>query len=193
MIFLFIGLVLFIATHSLRIFAADWRERQIARLGEKPWKGLVSLVSLLSFILLIWGFGQARLDPIIVYQPPFWLKHVTILLTIPAFILLGAANVPANSLKARLGHPMILGVKIWAFAHLLANGAARDILLFGGLLVWSIVSFATARRHDRRNGVTYPAGTPRGNAIVVVGGLASWALFALLLHRWLIGVSPFAM
>lgn len=193
MLILILGLVLFLATHSIRIFAEPWRQGQIARLGEKPWKGIVSLAALLSFALMVWGFGLARAEPVILYQPPFWLKHVTILLTIPAFILLGAANIPGNSLKAAVGHPMVLGVKLWAFAHLLANGGLHHVILFGGLLLWSIVDFAASRRRDRREGVTYPKGGLRGNLIVIGGGLIGWALFALILHRWLIGVSPMGM
>jgi uncharacterized membrane protein len=189
---LILGLILFLATHSVTIAAAGWRQRQIARLGERPWQGLVSLVSLLSLVLMIRGFDEARADPILLYQPPYWLRHIAVALTVPAFLLFAAAAVPGNSLKARLGHPMIVGVKIWACAHLLANGRAHDLLLFGTLLLWAVIGFSSARRRGRRQGVVWPAGTARGNAIVLIGGLAAWALFALWLHGWLIGVRPLA-
>jgi uncharacterized membrane protein len=192
MTLLILGLILFLATHSLRIAAPDWRQRQIARLGVMPWRGLISLASLAALLLIIWGFRQAGAEPITLYRPPLWLKHLAIALTLPAFLLLAAAFVPGNSLKARFGHPMVLGVKIWAFAHLLANGAAHHLLLFGTLLLWSAVSFASARRQDRRQGLTRQLGEVRRNLFVLIAGLAAWALVALLLHGWVIGVRPFA-
>jgi uncharacterized membrane protein len=186
---LVLGLLIFLGAHSTRIFAAAWRERQIARLGEKAWKGLNSLVSLIGFVLIIVGFGQAgEQEPL--WRPPFFMAHITALLVLFAFILVAAANVPRNHLKAKLGHPMVLGVKVWAFAHLLANGQPRHMLLFGAFLIWAIVDFAASRRRDRSAGVTYPAGTVKGNLIVIAGGLAGWALFAFYFHRLLIGVSP---
>jgi uncharacterized membrane protein len=186
---LVVGLLLFLGAHSVRIFAPRWRDRQIGRLGEKVWKGLDSLVSLIGLVLIIVGFGAAgEQEPL--WRPPFFMAHITALLVLFAFILVAAANVPRNHLKAKLGHPMVVGVKVWAFAHLLANGQPRDILLFGAFLVWAIVDFAVSRRRDRLDGVVYPAGTVKGTVIVFAGGLAGWALFAFYLHRLLIGVSP---
>jgi uncharacterized membrane protein len=88
-------------------------------------------------------------------------------------------------------HPMTVGVKVWAFAHLIANNTLADVLLFGGFLVWSIATFAAARRRDRANGTTYAAGTASGTAITVVVGTVAWVVFALWLHGPLIGVRPF--
>ena len=192
MIVLILGLLLFLGVHSVRIFADAWRSRQIARLGERKWKGLYSLVSGIGFVLIIWGYGLARAHPVLLWTPPVWLRHLAILLTVLAFILLAAAYVPRNRIKTRVGHPMVAGVKVWAFAHLLANGTLAALVLFGAFLVWAIAAFASARRRDRRAGTAYPPGTSARDALTVVVGLVAWALFAFLLHQWLIGVRPFA-
>jgi uncharacterized membrane protein len=187
-----LGLLLFLGTHSVRIVADDWRSRQLARLGAGKWKALYTLVSVIGFVLIIWGYGLARAHPVLLWSPPVWLRHFAILLTVPAFILLAAAYVPGNRIKARVGHPMVAGVKVWAFAHLLANGTLAAVVLFGAFLVWAIAMFASARRRDRRAGTVYPAGTLGRDGVTVIAGLVAWALFAFLLHQWLIGVRPFA-
>jgi uncharacterized membrane protein len=188
---LLIGLLVFLGAHSVRIFAEDWRTRQLARLGEWTWKGLFSLVSAAGLALIVWGYGLARAQGLELWQPPRWSAHVAALLTLPAFVLLVAAYVPGNRLKAALGHPMILGVKLWAFAHLLANGRVQDLLLFGTFLAWAIADFAAARRRDRIAGTRYPAGSATRDATVAGVGIAAWLAFAFFLHEWLIGVKPF--
>jgi len=187
---LILGLVLFLGVHSVRIFANDWRSRQVARLGDKGWKGLYTLVSITGFALIIWGFGLARQHPVLLYVPPLALRHLNALFTLLAFILVVAAYVPGNHFKARLGHPMLVGVKAWAFGHLLATGMLHDVLLFGAFLLWAVVDFISARRRDRAAGVSYPAGTAKGDVIVLVAGVVAWAAFAFWLHGWLIGVKP---
>ncbi|MDG2539516.1 NnrU family protein [Dyella jiangningensis] len=187
---LILGLVLFLGAHSVRIFANDWRSRQVARLGEKGWKGLYTLVSIAGFALIIWGFGLARQQPVLLYVPPIWLRHLNALFTLIAFILVVAAYVPGNHFKAKLGHPMLAGVKTWAFGHLLATGMLHDVVLFGAFLLWAVVDFISARRRDRAAGVSYQAGTAKGDLIVVVAGVVAWAVFAFWLHGWLIGVKP---
>jgi len=190
---LILGLVLFLGPHSLRILADDWRGRQVARLGEGPWKGIYSLVSIAGFVVLIWGFGLARQQPVLLYSPPLWLRHANALFTLAAFILVAAAYVPRNHLKAKLGHPMYAGIKVWALGHLLATGMLHDVVLFGALLAWAIAGFISGRRRDRRNGVVYPAGTVLGDVLAVAIGAAAWAAFAFWLHARWIGVAPFAM
>tara|TARA_B100001105_G_C22386358_1_gene442107 strand:- start:663 stop:1295 length:633 start_codon:yes stop_codon:yes gene_type:complete len=184
------GLLLFLGLHSTRIFAEGFRQRQVARMGLNGWKAVYSIVSLVGFVLIVWGYGQARLNPVLIWEPPRGLRHVSVLFTLAAFVLLVAAYVPRNQIKARLHHPMVLAVKVWAFAHLLANGMLADVLLFGSFLVWSIVLFAVSRRRDRREGTVYPRGTLAGTAITVGVGTAVWLLFLFKLHVWLIGVSP---
>ena len=189
---LILGLVVFLGAHSIRIVADRWRATQLARLGEGAWKGLYSVTSVIGFVLIIWDYHSAQAQPIVVWSPPHWLRLVGALLTIPAFVLLAAAYVPGNRIKAAVGHPMVAGVKVWAFAHLLANGTLAAILLFGAFLVWAIADFRSARRRDRAAGTRYPAGTTARDAVTVIAGLVAWALFAFLLHRWLIGVQPLA-
>lgn len=187
---LILGLVLFLGVHSLRIFADGWRNRQRARLGELRWKGLYALVSLVGFALICWGFGLARQHAVLLYVPPLALRHANALFTLIAFVLVVAAYVPRNHLKAAFGHPMLLGVMVWAFGHLLATGMLHDVLLFGAFLLWAVALFVASRRRDRREGTRYPAGTLRGSALTVVIGAVAWAVFARWLHLWLIGMSP---
>ena len=108
-----------------------------------------------------------------------------------SLVLLAAAYVPGNLIKARLGHPMIIGVKVWAFAHLLANGRLADVVLFGAFLAWAIVDFIAARKRDRAAGTVYPQGDELRTVLTVVAGVVVWAVFVAGLHQWLIGVSPF--
>ena len=164
----------------------------IARLGEGPWKGVYSLVSIVGFVLIVWGYGLTRLDPVVLWSPPVWTRHIALALNLIAFILLAAFIVPAGRIKARLRHPMVLGVKVWAFAHLLANGTLADLILFGSVLVWAIVDFAASRRRDRRLGTVYVAGPATNDAIAVALGVVLWGVMIWRLHAWLIGVSPIA-
>lgn len=191
MTILLLGLLLFLGVHSIRIFAENWRARQIARLGEGAWKGLYSVVSVAGFVLVVWGYGMARTAAPELWLPPRWTGHVTALLTLPAFVLLVAAYVPGNRIKAALGHPMILGVKLWALAHLLSNGRAADVVLFGAFLVWAVIDFAASRRRDQRAGTRHAAGSLARDGAVLVIGIAAWTAFAFYLHGWLIGVRPF--
>jgi uncharacterized membrane protein len=188
---LIVGLVLFLGVHSTRIVADGWRTQTIARIGEKPWKGLYTLVSLAGFALIAWGFVLSRRAPEPVWNPPYAMHHLAGALMLVSFILLAATYVPRNSIKARVHHPMVLSVKVWAVAHLLANGFLHEILLFGALLAWAVLNFRAARARDRAAGTVYPPGTPRGTAITVVVGFVAWLVFAFWAHRLLIGVQPF--
>lgn len=188
---LILGLVIFLGVHSVRIFADDWRTAQRARIGALAWKGAYSLLSLLGFGLVIWGFGIARAYPVVLWVPPVFMRHLASLLTLVSFILLAAAYVPRNSIRARLHHPMTLAVKVWAVAHLLANGRLASVVLFGAFLVWAVLLYRAARQRDRKAGTVYPAGTLAGTVVTVVLGVIAWAGFAMWLHRVLIGVAPF--
>jgi uncharacterized membrane protein len=192
MTILILGLILFLGVHSSRIVAPAWRDRTIARLGEPAWKGLYSVVSVVGFVLVVWGYGLARQSPVVLWQPlPSGVKHLAALLTLVSFVLLAAAYVPGNAIRARLGHPMVLGVKAWALAHLVANHTLADLLLFGGFLAWAVFSFRAARARDRAQQVVRPAGGALATAITVVVGVVAWAGFALWAHAAWIGVRPF--
>lgn len=190
MAWLILGLVLFLGAHSVRIVADGWRTAMRGRLGEPAWKGLYSLVSIAGFGLIVWGFGQARLAPQVLWVPPLFMRHIAALLVLIAFVFLAAAYVPRNAIKARLHHPMVLGVKTWALAHLLANGKLADVLLFGAFLLWAVLDFRSARQRDRAAGTVYPPGNMAATLATVAIGAAAWAGFAFWGHQWLIGVAP---
>jgi len=185
---LVIGLVLFLGIHTVSIVAPRWRDGQVARLGEGPWKGIYSVVSAIGFALLIYGYGAARQNPVVLYTPPTALRHLALLLMLPVFPLLVAAYVPGR-IKAMTKHPMLLATKFWALAHLLANGTLADVLLFGGFLAWAVADRISVKRRPAR---PIPGAPPRpyNDVIVVVIGLALYALFVMGAHRWLFGVSP---
>lgn len=188
---LILGLVLFLGVHSVRIFANDWRTKVIAQRGENAWKGLYSVLSVIGLVLVVWGYGLARQQPVVLWLPPVATRHVAALLMLVSFILLVAAYVPRNGIKAWLHHPMVLGVKVWALAHLLSNGYLADVVLFGAFLLWSVLSFRAARARDRAAGTVYPRGDAFATGITAVVGTVLWLVFSMWLHVWLIGVRPF--
>lgn len=191
MLYLLLGLVLFLGVHSVRIVANDWRTRTLARVGESSYKGVYTLISVAGFGLIVWGFGVARETPVLLWAPPLALRHAASLLTVVAFILLAAAYVPRNGLIARFHHPMVLGVKAWGLAHLLSAGTLAHVILFGTFLAWGVANFIAARRRDRAEGTVYAAGTWTGTVVTIIVGVAAWAAFALWLHGMLIGIKPF--
>jgi uncharacterized membrane protein len=191
MTLLILGLILFLGVHSVRVFADGWRGTMRQRLGENGWKGAYSLLSLAGFVLIVYGYAATRESPQILWVAPVWTRHLAALLTVPAFVLLVAAYVPGNGIKARLHHPMVLGVKLWALAHLLANGMLSDVLLFGGFLLWAVLSFRAARGRDRAAGTVYPPGRLVPTLVTVVIGLVAWAVFVFWAHGAWIGVKPF--
>lgn len=191
MTLLILGLVLFLGMHSTRIVADGFRSAQVARLGVNGWKAIYSVVSIAGFVLLVYGYGLARESPAVLFVPPPWMRHVTALLTIPAFVLLAAAYVPGTRIKRAVGHPMVAGVKIWAFAHLLSNGTLADVVLFGAFLAWAVFDYVAARRRDRAAGTVYATGPVARDVTAIAIGLAAYVVFAFWLHAWWIGVRPF--
>ncbi len=188
---LIIGLIIFLGLHSVRIFADGWRMRVQAQRGEGAWKGLYSVLSLIGFALIIWGYGLARQQPVVLWVPPVAMRHIAALLMLFAIIMLVAAYVPGNAIKAKLHHPMTISVKTWALAHLLANGNLADVLLFGSFLAWAVFCFIAARKRDRVAGTIYPAGRALPTVMTVVIGVVAYGVFAVYLHKWLIGVPVF--
>ena len=186
MSYLIIGLLLFLGVHSVAIVAPAWRDRMQARLGEGKWKGIYSLASIVGFLLLIYGYGQARQDPVVLYAPAPWTRHLAALLMLPVFPLLFAAYLPGR-IKAALKHPMLVAVKLWAVAHLIANGMLADLLLFGGFLAWAVADRISFKRRPPKAVPGAPP-SPANDAIAVVAGLATYVVFVLWLHLKLIGV-----
>ena len=190
MLTLLFGLLLFLGVHCLQVLAPEWRAQRRAQWGELPYKGLYSLVAGLGLVLIVIGYGEARTQPVVLWTPPRGLVHASFLLMWVSTVLLVAAYVPGNAIRQHLGHPMTLGVKVWALGHLLANGTLADLMLFGTFLIWAVLVFRSARRRP----VTAPAATGNLTATVlaVLMGTGVWALFLWggLHARW-IGVSPF--
>jgi uncharacterized membrane protein len=188
MTLLILGLLLFLGAHSISIVNDPWRNRMQARLGEIGWKGAYSLISIAGFVLIVHGYTAARLDPVVLYTPPTALRHVAMLLLVPVFPLLLSTYLPGR-IKAAVKHPMLVATKLWAFAHLLANGNLADVVLFGGFLAWAVADRISLKRRNPRPLHTAPAGKVN-DVIAVVGGLALYVGFVMWLHVWLIGVSP---
>ena len=210
MIELILGLILFLGAHSVRIVADDWRTQKIQALGEKAFKGVYALISLLGLYLLVVGYGEARLQAVVLWNPPTATRHIGLLLMLLASILMVAAYIPRNHLKIRTGHPMVLSVKVWALSHLLANGNLADVILFGAFLIWAVLNFKSARARDRAqvqgadsnaevsNGVSLaslPEDAPikpslAATLITLAGGIALWAVITFVLHAKVVGVAP---
>lgn len=189
MTLLIFGLVLLLGIHSVSIGAPAWRDKQVARRGEGAWKGFYSVVSIASFVLLIYGYGLARQSPVVLYTPPTALRHIALLLMLPFFPLLFAAYLPGR-IKAAAKHPMLLAVKLWALAHLLANGTLHDVILFGAFLAWAVADRISVKRRSVARVVPGAPPSPMNDVIAIVGGLVAYAVFLLWAHGWLIGVSP---
>jgi len=204
---LILGLILFLGAHSVRIWADGWRNQTIEAYGEKAFKGVYALVSILGFYLLVVGYGEARLQTVALWNPPIFTKHISMLLMLLSSILLMATYIPRNHFKMRLGHPMVLSVKVWALSHLLANGNLADLVLFGSFLIWAVLNFRSARARDRAlllhlNVTEDAAGEPLAETestnqpklpstiITLVSGIATWALITFVLHAKVVGVSP---
>jgi uncharacterized membrane protein len=188
MAFLIAGLVLFLGAHSVSIVNEPWRNRVATRIGEKSWQGLYGIVAITGFVLIVWGYGLAREHPVIIYAPPKGMRHLTLLLMLPVFPMLLSAYLPGR-IQSTLKHPMLAAVKLWAFAHLLANGNLRDVALFGSFLIWAVADRISMKRRTQRPIPGAPP-SPANDAIAVVAGLILYVAFILGVHKWLIGVSP---
>jgi uncharacterized membrane protein len=192
---LILGLIVFVASHAFTM-ARGLRAQAVARLGEGPYKGLYSLVSLLGLVLIVWGYGSYRSGGYIqVWSPPIGLRHLAVPLVWAAFVILPAAYLPGR-IKRVVKHPMLASVKIWAFAHLIANGDLGSIVLFGTLLVWAVVARISAKHRDE----ALPHGAPiaeqagwRNDILAVAIGTAVFVLFLYWLHPLLIGVPALPM
>jgi uncharacterized membrane protein len=185
---LILGLLIFLGVHSIAIVAPQLRGRGLAKFGEGGWKGIYGVVSLVGLVLIVHGFGLARSAPVVLYTPPTWMRHVTFLLMLPVFPLLFAAYLPGR-IKLAARHPMLAAVKLWAFAHLLANGRLADVLLFGAFLAWAVMDRISLKHRPPQPLRTAPPGR-FNDAIAVVLGLALYALTLGWAHARLFGVSP---
>ena len=180
------GLILFLGIHSISIFAPAARDRWAAAMGPNLWRGLYSILSIIGFVMLVRGYAAARLEPVVLYAPPAWARHLTLLLMLPVFVMLFSAYLPGR-IKSTLKHPMLAAVKLWAVAHLLANGMLADVLLFGGFLAWAVLDRISMKRRVQRPIAAAPPS--RWNDLAAVAlGLATYGAFIVWLHPLLIGV-----
>lgn len=188
MLWLVLGLVIFLGVHSVRIVAPAWRDARIAAGGEGAFKGIYSVLSAVGLVLIVWGYSKAWEAPVILYDPPVWTRHLAALLMLFSFVSLAVYLLPAGRLKPILKHPMLLAVKIWALAHLIANGDLASVVLFGAFLLWA----AADRVAAKRRGAAVPRPGPAKMDIAAVAvGVVLYLLFVWRLHEWLIGVAPF--
>jgi uncharacterized membrane protein len=191
MTLLIAGLVIFLGAHSARIVPGLYG-KLAGQLGEVPYKAVYSVVSLVGLVLIWKGFAAARdAGQPILYSPPVWMQHITLLLMMIALVCLVAAYVPSR-IKAALKHPMLVAIKIWALAHLLANGELHSVIVFGSFLAWAVLDRISVKRRERA-GLAMPyvhkPGTPVANdLIVVVLGATAYVAIALWLHPILFGV-----
>ncbi|MCB5201253.1 NnrU family protein [Neorhizobium sp. T786] len=188
---LVVSLILFLGLHLIRAVAPQVRTSAIAAMGENTWKLVYSLVSIATLVLVIYAFGQARQETGILYVPPVWMAHLSSLLMLVALICLVASLMPPGHIAAKTMHPMVLSVKIWALAHLMANGETSSVLLFASFLAWGVVLRISLKRRERRGElVRKPFVSARYDVFSVVIGLVVFVLFIWRLHLWLIGVQP---
>lgn len=189
MVQLIIGLFIFLGVHSISIINEPWRNKVADRLGTWTWKGIYSLVSLVGLIMIIRGYGDARTETIELYFTPTWLQHISLVLMIPVFPLLVGAYVPGR-IKAAVGHPMLLAIKLWASAHLLANGGLADLVLFGSFLLWVFADLLSVSRRQPRQLPGAPE-SKYNDWIAVAAGLGLYLAFVFYLHEKVAGVAIF--
>jgi uncharacterized membrane protein len=191
---LVVGIVLFLGLHLIRVIAPGFRQAMVDRMGPSAWRGVYSVLSILTLVLLIYGFGIARTQTTVLYTPPQGMVHLTLLLMLLALICLAASLLPAGYIATKTKHPMVLSVKIWALAHLLVNGDSASVLLFAAFLAWGVILRISLKRRQRAGEVVLrPFVSSRYDIYAVVLGAVAWVLILFKLHEWIIGVSPLAM
>ena len=189
MTILIVGIILFLATHLLRVVAPGFRADMVAKLGLNAWRAVHSVASLLTLAILAYGYSVA---PVInLYFPPVWTAHLSVTLMLVATICLVAGLLPAGHIATRTKHPMVLSVKIWALAHLLANGDLASVLLFVSFLAWGVILRISLKRRQRAGDLTLRPFVSATYDLAAIGlGVVVWLAFLLKLHEWLIGVAP---
>ena len=194
MTLLAVGLILFLGVHLIRTFAPGFRQSMIDRFGKPTWMGIYSVASLVTFVFLIYAFSVARTATTVLYSPPAWASHITIALMLVAMICLVASLLPAGRIATAVKHPMVLSVKIWALAHLIANGDSASVLLFTAFLAWGVILRISLKRRARAGEINVrPFVSAKYDLYAAVLGVVLWVLIIWKLHEWIIGVSPLAM
>ncbi len=187
---LVLGLIVFIAPHALTM-ARGARAAVVARLGDVPYKIVYAFVAILGIALIAWGYGEYRATGWIqVWNPPSFMRHVTVALMWPSIVCIAAAYSPGN-IKKKLKHPMLVGVKLWAFAHLLANGDLGSIVLFGSILAWAVVDRISLKRRKDPGGPPIPIGGWTNDVVAVIAGTLVYLALGFVFHPLVIGVPAF--
>jgi uncharacterized membrane protein len=185
-----LGLVAFLGSHVF-VTMRPQRAAVVTRLGELAYKGLFSLVSLVGIILIGWGFARYRsMGYIDIWSPPAWTRHVTLVLVWPAIICVVAAYIPGD-IKRILKHPMLVGVKLWAVAHLISNGDLGSIILFVSVLAWAVYDRITLKRRSDPGAPPIPVGGRRNDFFAVALGTILYFVLGFWFHPWVIGVAVF--
>jgi uncharacterized membrane protein len=185
-----LGLAVFLGSHAF-VTMRPQRAAVMARVGEGPYKGLFSLISLVGIVLIGWGFAHYRSTGYIdIWSPPAWTRHVTLLLVWPAIVCIFAAYIPGD-IKRVLKHPMLVGVKLWALAHLISNGDLGSIILFGSILGWAVFDRITLKHRTDPGGPPVPVGGRRNDFFAVAVGTLVYFALGFWFHPWVIGVAVF--
>jgi uncharacterized membrane protein len=186
-----VGLVVFLGAHVFVSMRGE-RDALIARIGRGPYLGLFSLVSIVGLVLIGFGFARYRAAGFIpVWYPPAWTQHIVVALMWPASVAIVAAYIPGN-IKRVLKHPMLVGVKIWAAAHLFANGDLGGMILFGSVLAWAVYDRITLKRRNDPGALPIPVGGWRNDIIAIVVGTILYLALGFVFHPIVIGVPAFA-
>ncbi len=193
MTILILGLLIFLGVHSIVIFAPKFREKY-RNSSLMSWKVIYGIISVIGFILIIIGYGEARLNPIHIYTTPFWLRHVAFALMIPFFIMFLMPYLAGpffSKIYKFIPHPQLMSVKLWASVHLLVNGNLADLILFGAILIWAILDTIALKKLPAQN----PPNTPPrfrfgilNDVILFIAGVGLYVAFLFELHGELIGM-----
>jgi uncharacterized membrane protein len=188
---LILGLAVFFGVHSISLLALPWRNRVAERLGTRTWQGVYSIAAIAGLYLLVSGYGAARVSDAVLYATPPAFRYIAALLMLPAFSLALASVIPGR-IRTAAKHPLLLATMLWAAAHLLTNGSVADLLLFGIFLVWAVAVRISLEHRPARPIRVLPS-SPANDVIVVVGGLALYAIFMFWLHARLFGLVPLSV
>ena len=185
-----LGLVIFLGAH---VFVTRRGERAalVEKIGEWPYRGLFSLVSIIGLALIVYGFAHYRATGVVtVWNPPAWTRHIVIALMWPASIMIAAAYIPGN-IKRLLKHPLLVAIKTWAFAHLCANGDLGGIILFGSVLAWAVYDRISLKHRTDPGGPSIPDGGVKNDVIAVIVGTIIYLALGFVFHPVAIGLPVF--
>lgn len=188
MALLILGLVLVIGMHSLKIVLPNWQSDLTRRIGRGPYIGLYSFVSTIGLVLIVWGFARAWQAPVFLYTPPSWGRHVTLLLMLPALILVFASIFPIGRIKRLVGHPLLIATMLWGLGHLFANGDLAGVVLFSAFFAWAVID--RIMQPAESSVTTNEVSSGHWDLAAVFAGAALYAVLLAGLHYWVFGVSP---